>query len=100
MALTCVPGAGAPGALCVASRRPEVRLRALHVPQDGEHAPVALAVRAEAELLEDAGHVALDATLGDAEPRGDRAVGEALGHQRHDLALARGEPGERVVVRA
>ena len=38
----------------------------------------------------------LDRPLGDDEPRGDRGVRAALGHQREHLALARAEPVERV----
>jgi hypothetical protein len=49
----------------------------------------------EVELLEDRGHVALDGPLGHDHALGDRAVGVALGHQREDLTLARGQRVER-----
>ena len=51
--------------------------------------------RGQAELVEDAGHVALDGALADVDLAGDAAVGAALGHQRQHLALARGERVER-----
>ena len=50
----------------------------------------------EAELGEDRADVLLDGPLGDDEPRGDRAVRAALGHQREHLTLARAEIVERV----
>ncbi len=37
----------------------------------------------------------LDRVRGEIEPFGDAAVGEALGHEREDLALAGGELVER-----
>ena len=54
----------------------------------------------EPELVEDAGHVALHGGDGHDQLGRDAAVGAALGHQRHHLALARRELVERAVSRA
>ena len=51
--------------------------------------------RFEVEFDEDRRRVLLDRTVGDAELIGDRGVGEALGHEREDLSLARGERLDR-----
>ena len=43
----------------------------------------------DADLREDAGQVRLDRLLADLEPARDQLVGQALGDEREDLALAR-----------
>src|ERR1700755_1949300 len=50
-----------------------------------------LGAAADAELGEDAGDVDAGGLLRHVELGGDLAVGRAFGHQREDLALARGE---------
>src|ERR1700733_12458868 len=47
-----------------------------------------------AQLGEDATHVGLDAGLGHPQSSGYRAVGQAVGEERHDLGLARREGGQ------
>src|SRR4051812_326470 len=56
-----------------------------------------LRVRTEAELEEDLLDVGLDRALGDEQPRGDRAVGEALGDELEHLPLARAELAQRIL---
>jgi hypothetical protein len=51
------------------------------------------------ELVEDAGHVPLDGGHGDDQFARDAGVGEALGDQRQDLPLARGQVVERLAFR-
>jgi hypothetical protein len=50
--------------------------------EDGEHAPVRISVRVEAELEKDLFDVSLDGALGYEEPLGDRAVRQSLGDDR------------------
>src|SRR5687768_13698254 len=66
------------------------------VAQDGEDAAVVGLGRLEAELGEDVRYVLLDGALSDDEALRDPGVRKTLGHQREDLALARGEPVVRV----
>src|SRR4051812_36727879 len=70
------------------------------VRQYGEHAPVILGSRRQAELGEDARDVLLDGAQRDHEPLRDRLVRAALRHQLEHLALARRELVERIVAAA
>src|SRR5690606_41623269 len=62
----------------------------------GEHPAVVVVGRGEAELGEDAGDVLADRALAEVEPLPDRRVRPPLGHELQHLALARGEPAERL----
>src|SRR2546423_11193650 len=72
------------------SGQPEPRLTVLRVP-GGD-----LGAAGEAELDEDVLHVALHGSLGEHQAGGDLLVGQALGDQPGDLALAAGQ--SRLVV--
>jgi hypothetical protein len=68
---------------------PEIR-------EDREDAAIGRIVQGQVELAEDRAEVLADRALADHQGRGDRGVGLALGHQREDLLLAGGQPGQRV----
>src|SRR5690606_18854791 len=64
---------------------------ALEVGEDGEDAPVVVLRLVESELAKDVGGVLADGLLADEQLRGDRGVGEPLGHEPQHLLLAGGE---------
>ena len=67
----------------------------------GPRAPAGAVGRpVEAELAEDLTHVRLDRLWADHQPRGNRLVAVAFGHQLEDFSLARGQLGERVLIPA
>src|SRR5579871_4515676 len=63
--------------------------------EDREHAAVAVLIRYESELAEDAVDVLSNGAAADDHRLGDGGVGPAFGHQREDLALTAGQHAER-----
>lgn len=68
------------------------------VGEDGEDAPVSVAMVGDVELGEDVSDVSFDGAVADKEASGDCVVGESLGHEGEDFAFAFGQAVERGVV--
>src|SRR4029453_2898452 len=71
--------------------------RRAQVCQHGEDAAVAVLALRDVELAQHVADMRLDRALADEQPLRDTTVGQSLGHQPQDLALALGELGERPV---
>ena len=67
---------------------------ALQVEQDRGDPPVEVDLLSQPELPEDRVGVLLDRAVGDRELPGDRGVAPSRGHQRQDLQLPGGQPGQ------
>src|SRR6476620_2144540 len=89
---------GWPRTRCGTDRNDGARLGVPQPGQDGEHAAVIVGRLLEPELREDARDVCLDGLVPDDERRADRPVRSPLRHQREDLALARGQIHEWILL--
>src|SRR5699024_4330415 len=70
----------------------------VEVPQHRLHAPTGLLVAGEVEFVEDRADGLLDRAQREEQPLGDAAVGQSLRHRLEHLELARGEPGDGVLL--
>lgn len=68
------------------------------VGEDGEDAPVSVAMVGDVELGEDVSDVCFDGAVADKEASGDCVVGESLGHEGEDFAFSFRQAVERGVV--
>ena len=82
---------------CGCPHRLRRRRLGLQEGDDGENATVGVGGHGEAELLEDARDVLLDAAFGQEHAGGDRRVRQPLRHQGEDLSFAGAQVADRVV---